>query len=259
VYLKLLGSCGCACSWNINVRSMLHRKNMFTCIHTIAWFYNSRVVSVLDSGAEGPGFKSQSRRCRVTVKQANCSHPSCLCSPNCKIGSSPLKGCGGNCRPGGKYRQPTAGFMTHVTCRLTAKNRDQLRNPTLGNRVRAAFTYLLWFYQPMAVSAPGLVLSAGESFWSHVKIACRIASYRENLICTWRELDCLISRNSDILSQRRLRRTVMMFTCHMTYDTGRRRGAVVSGVRRMNEVNARRARLVPGWVTVFGRVYHLGM
>ena len=40
---------------------------------------------------------------------------------------------------------------------------------------------------------------------------------------------------------------------------GWRRGAVVSGVRRMNEVNARRARLVPGWVTVFGRVYDLGM
>jgi len=37
------------------------------------------------------------------------------------------------------------------------------------------------------------------------------------------------------------------------------RGVVVSGVRRMNKVNARRARLVPGWVTVFGRVYHLGM
>ena len=30
--------------------------------------------------------------------------------------------------------------MTHVTYRLTATNRDQLRNPTLGNRVRAAFT-----------------------------------------------------------------------------------------------------------------------
>ena len=29
-------------------------------------------------------------------------------------------------------------------------------------------------------------------------------------------------------------------------------------VRRMNEVNARRARLQPRWVTVFGRVYHLG-
>ena len=38
-----------------------------------------------------------------------------------------------------------------------------------------------------------------------------------------------------------------------------RRGVVVSGVRRINEVNARRTRLVPGWVTVFGRVYHLGM
>ena len=38
-----------------------------------------------------------------------------------------------------------------------------------------------------------------------------------------------------------------------------RRGVVVCGVRRMNEVNARRTRLVPGWETVFGRVYHLGM
>ena len=31
------------------------------------------------------------------------------------------------------------------------------------------------------------------------------------------------------------------------------RGVVVSGACGMNEVNARRARLVPGWVTVFGR------
>ena len=37
------------------------------------------------------------------------------------------------------------------------------------------------------------------------------------------------------------------------------RGVVVSGVRRMNEVDARRAQLVPGWVTVFWRVNHLGM
>jgi len=34
--------------------------------------------------------------------------------------------------------------MTHITCRLTAKNRDQLQNPTLGNRVWATFTF---FYQ----------------------------------------------------------------------------------------------------------------
>jgi len=34
--------------------------------------------------------------------------------------------------------------MTHVTCRLTAKNRNQLRNPTLGNRVRATFLSVVW-------------------------------------------------------------------------------------------------------------------
>jgi len=32
-----------------------------------------------------------------------------------------------------------SGFMTHVTCRLTAKNWDQLENPTLGNRASATF------------------------------------------------------------------------------------------------------------------------
>jgi len=79
----------------------------------------------------------------ATLSLANCSHTSCLCSPSSKIGSSPLKGCGGNCRPGGKWWQPTARFMTHITCRLTAKNRDQLRNPTLGNRVWATFTFFL--------------------------------------------------------------------------------------------------------------------
>jgi len=33
--------------------------------------------------------------------------------------------------------------MTRVTCRLTAKNRDQLRNHTLGNRARASFPFLM--------------------------------------------------------------------------------------------------------------------
>jgi len=35
----------------------------------------------------------------------------------------------------------TVGFMTRVTCTMTAKNRDQLRNPTLGNWVWATFTF----------------------------------------------------------------------------------------------------------------------
>jgi len=30
--------------------------------------------------------------------------------------------------------------MTHVTCRLTVKNRDQLRDPTLGSRVWTTFS-----------------------------------------------------------------------------------------------------------------------
>jgi len=37
--------------------------------------------------------------------------------------------------------QPTVGFMTHLTCKLTAKNWDQLWNPMLGNRVWATFTF----------------------------------------------------------------------------------------------------------------------
>ena len=35
------------------------------------------------------------------------------------------------------------GFMTQVTCRLTVKKRNQLRDPTLGNRVWAIFTFLI--------------------------------------------------------------------------------------------------------------------
>jgi len=31
--------------------------------------------------------------------------------------------------------------MIHITCRLTAENRDQLRNATLGNRAWAIFTF----------------------------------------------------------------------------------------------------------------------
>ena len=69
--------------------------------------------------------------------------------------------------------------MTHITCRLTAKNQDQLRNPiyTLGNRVWASFTFFyplillwrLWFPQrsrvkpPQSVRSPALVLRSRRS------------------------------------------------------------------------------------------------
>jgi len=43
------------------------RENLFEVVTYVTGWLGSRVVSVLDSVAEGPGFKSQSRRCRVTV------------------------------------------------------------------------------------------------------------------------------------------------------------------------------------------------
>jgi len=95
--------------------------------------FGRRVVSVLDSGAEGPGFKSQPRRCRVTVlgklftpsvHQAAKLVAALLRVPTVTAG---LAESNGSLPP------------THVTCRLTAMNRDQLRNPTLGNRVWATF------------------------------------------------------------------------------------------------------------------------
>ena len=45
-------------------------------------------VAELDSGAEGPGFKSQSRRSRVTVLGKLLTPIVPLCSPSSKIGSS---------------------------------------------------------------------------------------------------------------------------------------------------------------------------
>ena len=59
-----------------------------------------------------------------------------------KLVAALLRVAGGNCGPGGMYWQPTTGFMTHITCRLSAKNQDQLRNPMLGNQVWATFTFI---------------------------------------------------------------------------------------------------------------------
>ena len=50
---------------------------------------------------------------------------------------------------------------------------------------------------------------------------------------------------------------LMVLAMGISTSTTWRRGIVVSGVRRMNEVNPRRAWLVLGWVTVFGQVYYL--
>ena len=52
--------------------------------------------------------------------------------------------------------------MIHVTCRLTAKNWDQLRNPTLGNRVWAAFTFLTWQFGPTCTR------QCGSGYYPHL-------------------------------------------------------------------------------------------
>ena len=49
------------------VAIILSNLNRFTKTFSLEEWLGSRVVCVLDPGAEGPGFKSQSRRCRVTV------------------------------------------------------------------------------------------------------------------------------------------------------------------------------------------------
>ena len=75
--------------------------------------------------------------------------------------------------------------MTHVICRLTAKNRDQLRIPTIGNRARATLPFI--FHQnsckakdkELAESnfARGSVLSPGESRWVYTLLASHLPDW----------------------------------------------------------------------------------
>jgi len=52
--------------------TMVYRYRRILSRYIIGWL-GSRVVSVLDSGAEGPEFKSSPRRCRVTVLGKLCT------------------------------------------------------------------------------------------------------------------------------------------------------------------------------------------
>ena len=91
---------------------------------------------MLDSGAEGPGFRS-GNSLRQTV------HTHCaVVHQSVKLVSALLR-----------VARVTAGlaesngslppvFFTHATYRLTAKNQHQLRNPALGNRVGYLFLFL---------------------------------------------------------------------------------------------------------------------
>jgi len=93
------------------ITKMYNRKKLKYCIlhhmpynsQTVLDLHQSQDGSVaewlqLDSGTEGHGFKSQPRRCRVTVLGKLFIPIVPLFTPNSKTGSSPE----GNCRPGGK-------------------------------------------------------------------------------------------------------------------------------------------------------------
>ena len=94
---------------------------------------------MLDSGAVGPGFKSQPRRLsgnslRQTVHthRASVHQAAKLIAALSRVAWVTAG-----------LAKSNAAFMTHITGRLTAKNRDQLRNPTLGSRVWATFTFFV--------------------------------------------------------------------------------------------------------------------
>jgi len=109
-------------------------------INLTGLFHNSPCM--LNSDREGSQLKAQLRRYRETVGQTVHTHCASV-HEVAKLVTALLRVAGGNCRPGGKYWQPTARFMTQVTRKMTAKNRDQLWNPTLGNPVWATFTFFL--------------------------------------------------------------------------------------------------------------------
>ena len=92
---------------------------------------------MLDSGAEGPGFKLQPRRCN-NLSQTVHTHRASV-HQAAKLVAALLRVAGVTA---GLAESNGSGIMTHVTCRLTAKNRDPLRNHTLGYRAWATFTYL---------------------------------------------------------------------------------------------------------------------
>jgi len=60
--------------------------------------------------------------------------------------------------------------MTHVTCRLTAKNLDQLRNHTLGNRVRWA-TFFTQFNDSIILTKSVSVEAIGCEQFAQIRYA----------------------------------------------------------------------------------------
>ena len=93
---------------------------------------------MLDSGAVRHGFTSKLRRCRVTVLGRLFTHIVPLFTQQQKVVAVLLR----VARVTAGLEESNGRFMTHIICRLTAKNGDQLRDPMLGNHIWATFTFL---------------------------------------------------------------------------------------------------------------------
>ena len=127
----------------------LRQITFATCFHTSLRVYShrcitakfNRLITITTCIFASSSLRQTVHTHRVSVHQASKLVAALLTVARV---TASLAECNGRLPPG----QATAGFMTHVTCMLTAKNRDQLRNPTLGNWVWATFylhVYLLTY------------------------------------------------------------------------------------------------------------------
>jgi len=103
--------------------------------------------------------------------------------------------------------------MTHATCRLTAKNRDQLGNPTLGSQVWATFT----FY----------IEAAGCCGWWQASLCMKnLDGAAENVVAEQRKLD--------EAGERCVEAAVKAFQ-ELAAAVDRRRDDLVAAVRRIRD------------------------
>ena len=92
--------------------------------------------------------------------------------------------------------------MTHVTCRLTARNRDQLRNPAPGNRVSATFYTLSW--SPVGMRM-GINLSTPHT--STAPSTCQPASHSRTVTSgDWHRCNATLATREETARDRGLER-----------------------------------------------------
>jgi len=91
--------------------------------------------------------------------------------------------------------------MTHVTCRLTTKNRDQLRNPTFGKPVLATFTFFTSDY--LRYLKKTICNPLSHPTWKCTTLTCEVPKFfyvTEGLHCTCIFCACVFHPCSFVLA-----------------------------------------------------------